>query len=99
MNWPKLVRWCAVAGLGAGAVLFALAKVSLAYYHQGRLCKLATAASMLVSMALAVVMQERYQATGKLFPAGFITGLSTVMSLYYVWNLIAGPVPKKNKAP
>jgi uncharacterized membrane protein len=81
----------AAAGGASGALLIVLGNVSLQQYHKGSLCKAATFASLMISVALTVVMYKRYNDTGKLFPAAILMVLSAVMALFYVWNLAAGP--------
>ena len=81
--------------VGTGALLYALATVSVAQYRKGKLCKPATATSMVIAMTMAVTMQRRYQITRKVFPAGLLTAVSFAMSLFYVWSLVAGPKPAK----
>lgn len=77
-------------------MLYVLAGISLARYRKGELCKPVTALCLAISTALAVLMYQRFQATGKIFPGGAIMALSAFMSIYYVWNLAAGPKPKKS---
>ena len=64
------------------------------YVHaQGKLCKPATVASLVVALALTGVMCKRYAASGKMMPAGMIALLSAVMSAFYVWNLMVVKPP------
>jgi uncharacterized membrane protein len=41
-----------------------------------------------VSVALTVVMVQRYQQTGKVMPGGAVAALSAAMALFYLWNLL-----------
>ena len=61
---------------------------------QGKLCKAATVASLVVALALTGIMYKRYAATGKVMPAGIIALLSAGMSVFYVWNLLAIKLPE-----
>lgn len=36
------------------------------------------------------VMGKKFLATGALFPPGIIAGLSLAMSLFYLYNMVAG---------
>jgi len=70
-------------------------QASLARYHQGALCRPATAASLAVAAALTAVMYRRWQATARFMPAGLVSLLSGAMVLFYVWNLACvGPPPR-----
>ncbi|KAK9840844.1 hypothetical protein WJX81_008553 [Elliptochloris bilobata] len=81
-----------LGGLGSAAVLATCGQASLSRYHQGALCRPATAASLAVAAALTVVMFRRWQATGKFMPAGLVAVLSGAMVIFYVWNMIfVGP--------
>lgn len=60
---------------------------------QGKLCKPATAASLLVAVMLTGVMYKRFLASGKMMPAGLIAMLSAGMTIFYVWNLLAVKPP------
>lgn len=90
----------AAAGCASGALVTALGFFSLGEFKKGRLCKPATAASLLIAVALTAVMWKRYQDTGAIFPALVISVTSAGMALFYVWSLVAGPKPnvKKSKA-
>lgn len=76
-----------LGGLGSAAVLALCAQQSLNAYHQGKLCKWATAVSLLVSLLLSVVMGLRWHKTGKVMPAGVIFVISAAMTIFYIWNL------------
>ena len=81
-----------LGGLGSAAVLAACAQTSLSRYHQGVLCRPATAASLAVAAVLTAVMYRRWQATGRFMPAGCVALLSCAMVVFYVWNMIfVGP--------
>jgi hypothetical protein len=43
-----------------------------------------------VALMLTGVMGKKYLATGALFPPGVIAGLSLAMSLFYLYNMVAG---------
>eukprot|EP01025_Chloroclados_australasicus_P021958 TRINITY_DN2285_c1_g1_i1.p1 TRINITY_DN2285_c1_g1~~TRINITY_DN2285_c1_g1_i1.p1 ORF type:complete len:134 (+),score=2.94 TRINITY_DN2285_c1_g1_i1:164-565(+) len=87
------------AGGGAGVVLLLLGYVSLNEYKAGRLCKSATGSSLIISITVAFMMGNRFLTTHKIFPAAAFAVLSICMSVFYVWNLVAGPKPKPKKAP
>lgn len=80
-------------GCLSGAILIGLGQLSLNAYHRGTLCKPATAMSLVISLVLTSAMYQRYLDTGKIMPAGVIMAISALMSMFYVWNLIAGPRP------
>lgn len=60
---------------------------------QGKLCKPATVASLLVAVLLTAVMYKRFLASGKMMPAGLVAMLSAGMTIFYVWNLLAVKPP------
>ncbi len=66
---------------------------SMRLMMQGKLCKPATAVSLLVALALTGVMYKRFLSTGKMMPAGIVALLSAAMSIFYVWNLLAVKPP------
>jgi hypothetical protein len=87
--------FAAVAGTASGATLTLLGYTSLRYYKKGKLCKPATAASMAIALVLTIIMQRRFQSTGSVFPSFVFMIVSGLMFVYYVWNLLVGPVPNK----
>lgn len=60
---------------------------------QGKLCKPATFVSLLISLGLTAMMYKRFLATGKFMPAGLVALISALMSIFYVWNLLAMKPP------
>ncbi|KAK9785345.1 hypothetical protein WJX73_006423 [Symbiochloris irregularis] len=82
-------------GLGSAAVLAVCAQISLAKYHQGRLCKPATATSLVVTSALTIMMSARWRRTRKFMPPGIIAVTSAAMSLFLLWNLLCMRPPIK----
>lgn len=80
-------------GCMSGAILIGLGQLSLNAYHRGKLCKPATAMSLVISLVLTYAMYQRYADTGKIMPAGIIMVISVLMDMFYVWNLIFGPKP------
>jgi len=74
-------------GLGSAAVLAICAQISLNAYHAGKLCKPATAVSLLVTVGLTAMMGVRWQRSGRFMPAGLVSLLSAGMVVFYVWNL------------
>jgi len=56
-------------------------------YLQGKLCKPATAVSLLIAVGLTGMMGLRWQRSGRFMPAGVVTILSAVMVVFYIWNL------------
>ena len=75
-----------------------LGYISLGHYKRGQLCKPVTVLSMLMSVALTVVMHQRWQKTGAIFPALVFMIVSGLMSIFYVWSLLMGPKPKSSAA-
>lgn len=65
---------------------------------QGKLCKAATTASLVVSLALTVIMYKRFLSTGKFMPAGIVSLLSAAMTLFYVWNLLVIKPPSSARS-
>lgn len=63
------------------------------YCVQGKLCKPATFVSLVIAASLTAIMYKRYLATGKFMPAGLVALLSSVMTVFYVWNLFAMKPP------
>ena len=88
----------AAAGTASGTLLAVLGYVSLGQYKQGKLCKPVTVLSLLMSVALTVVMHQRWQKTGAIFPALTFMVVSGLMSVFYVWSLLMGPRPKSSAA-
>lgn len=86
-------QFSAVMGCLSGAILIGLGQLSLNAYHRGKLCKPATAMSLVISLVLTSAMYQRYTDTGKIVPAGVIMAISAMMALFYIWNLIFGPRP------
>jgi hypothetical protein len=84
-----------VAGTLSGALLTGLGYLSLNYYKKGKLFKPGTAASMVLSLVLTIVMHRRFQKTGTVFPSFVFMLMSGLMFVFYVWSLLCGPVPKK----
>ena len=64
---------------------------------QGKLCKPATVASLVVALALSGIMYKRFLATSKFMPAGMLTALSALMSVFYIWNLLAIKPPREQR--
>lgn len=60
---------------------------------QGKLCKPATVTSLVVAVALTVIMYKRFLSSGKMMPAGLTAMLSALMTIFYVWNLLAVKPP------
>ena len=77
--------------------MMGLGYVSLKYYRQGKLCKPATGAALVLSLALSLVMHKRFQKTGTVFPAFFFMMLSGLMFVFYIWSMLCGPVPKPKR--
>ena len=50
-------------------------------------------ASLAVALALTAKMAARYAATGEAVPALAVAAPSAAMAAFYVWALVAGPVP------
>ena len=67
-------------------------------YVQGKLCKPATAVSLAVALLLTGIMYKRFQATGKMMPAGMVALLSGAMSVFYVWNMLEVKPPTAHHA-
>ena len=65
---------------------------------QGKLCKPATFTSLVIAAGLTVMMYKRYMATGKFMPAGLVALLSSLMTIFYVWNLLAIKPPSSVKS-
>jgi low temperature requirement protein LtrA len=84
-----------VAGGLSGLLLTGLGYLSLDFYKKGKLCKPATVASMVMSLVLTIVMHRRFQKTGTVFPSFVFMLMSGLMFVFYVWNLLCGPLPKK----
>lgn len=84
-------------GVGSGAVLFLLGYISLQYYRRGKLWKLGTFLSWLISVGLTIMMYLRFTKTGKFFPPGIVMALSGGMTIFYMWSLFYGPQPKKKE--
>ncbi|BDA47731.1 probable transmembrane protein 14C [Coccomyxa sp. Obi] len=82
-----------LGGVGSGLALGLAAQTSLNQYHQGKLCKPATFASLLISASLTAVMYKRFLTTGKFMPAGMVALMSALMTVFYVWNLLAMKPP------
>lgn len=60
---------------------------------QGKLAKPATAVSLAVALVLTAKMGSRYRETGEAVPALAVAAPSALMAAFYVWSLVAGPVP------
>lgn len=82
-------------GGGTGIVLLLLSYVSLRQYRQGKLWKTGTALSLMISVALTIIMVRRYLSTLKIFPPFVVAVITASMSLFYIWSLFLGPLPKK----
>lgn len=65
----------------------------LSLHSQGKLAKPATAVSLAVAVALTAKMGARYQETKEAVPALAVAAPSALMVAFYVWSLVAGPVP------
>lgn len=87
-----------MAGTLSGIVMTGLGYVSYQHYQQGKLCKPATAAALIISLALSLIMHKRFQVTGTIFPAFFFTMLSGLMFVFYIWSLLCGPLPKRRRS-
>lgn len=85
-------------GVGSGVILFMLAHISLQKYRQGKLWKLGTGLSLVLSLVLSAMMYFRYMKTGKVFPPLVVFAVTSSMSLFYAWSLGWGPEPKKKTA-
>jgi uncharacterized membrane protein (UPF0136 family) len=82
-----------IAGAASSSILALCGLASLKAYESGRLAKPATAVSLAVALALAAKMGARYRESGEAVPALAVAGPSAAMALFYVWSLVAGPVP------
>ncbi|KAK9905930.1 hypothetical protein WJX75_009134 [Coccomyxa subellipsoidea] len=82
-----------LGGVGSGLALGLAAQTSLNQYHQGKLCKPATFVSLVIAASLTAIMYKRFLATGKFMPAGLVALLSSAMTVFYVWNLLAMKPP------
>lgn len=87
-----------MGGLGSALILAIAGQRSLSHYHQGKLCKPATAVSLAVALLLTGIMYKRFQSTGKMMPAGVVALLSAAMSAFYVWNMVAVKPPTAHHA-
>ena len=89
-----------VAGGGSGLLLLLLGVQSLKSWKTGKKGASTpfTAASAGVAGMLTFVMGKRYLASGAIFPAGIVAGMSAVMLLFYIYNMLAGgnPLPAAN---
>ena len=88
-----------LAGGGSGALLLLLGVQSLKSWKTGKKGASApfTLASAAVAALLTGVMGKKFLATGAVFPPGVVAGLSAIMLLFYIYNLLAGgnPLPKQ----
>lgn len=81
-------------GIACGGLITLFGRASLHFYHQGRLCKPATMASMFISAFVGMVMFHRYDKTGKVFPGLVGAVISGCMTMFYMWSFFLGPEPK-----
>ena len=54
--------------------------------------------SLGMALLLTGVMYKRFLTTGKMMPAGLVSIFSAVMSIFYVWNLLAIKPPAAQHA-
>ncbi|KAJ3674875.1 hypothetical protein LUZ60_005491 [Juncus effusus] len=77
-------------GGGVGLVLLLAGYLSLQAFHKKRNNFLAFGIETVCAIGLTYVMGQRYLATSKIMPAGVVSGLSGIMSLFYLYKIATG---------
>ncbi|KAG6548442.1 hypothetical protein Mapa_009929 [Marchantia paleacea] len=88
-----------LGGAGSGLLLLLAGKLSLGAYHNGQNSWFAIFLETVVSLALTVVMGQRYKTTGKFMPPGLVFFIGGVMTMFYFYKIATGGnhIVKKDK--
>ncbi|KAF2288750.1 hypothetical protein P3X46_027175 [Hevea brasiliensis] len=77
-------------GVGTGLLLVLAGYLSLKAFGRRKNSYLAFAIETVCAAALTFVMGQRYAQTSKIMPAGIITGISALMTAFYVYKIATG---------
>eukprot|EP00246_Nothoceros_aenigmaticus_P008493 TRINITY_DN231_c0_g1_i1.p1 TRINITY_DN231_c0_g1~~TRINITY_DN231_c0_g1_i1.p1 ORF type:complete len:120 (+),score=15.43 TRINITY_DN231_c0_g1_i1:168-527(+) len=79
-----------LGGVGAGLVMLLAATLSLRAFQRNSKSFAALFVEAAVSIALTVVMGQRFQATFKFMPAGIVATISGAMSIFLLYKIVTG---------
>jgi len=84
-----------VVGAGLGSLLMFIGWQSYQDYEENKRKQMFkspgysyTVVSALLTLVVALIMGDRYAASGKFMPAGLVLGLSVLMLAFYAWKLL-----------
>lgn len=77
-------------GLGTGLMLLLAGQMSLKAFEKRRNSYFAIFLQTVCSSALTWVMGQRYLTTSKIMPAGIVTLISAMMTLFYLYKIAKG---------
>lgn len=77
-------------GLGTGLLLLLAGQMSLKAFEKRRNSYFAIFLQTVCSSVLTWVMGQRYLMTSKIMPAGIVTVISAVMTLFYLYKITKG---------
>lgn len=77
-------------GLGTGLLLLLAGQMSLKAFEKRRNSYFAIFLQTVCSSVLTWVMGQRYLMTSKIMPAGIVTVISAVMTLFYLYKISKG---------
>uniref|UniRef100_A0A1J3FG24 UPF0136 membrane protein n=2 Tax=Noccaea caerulescens TaxID=107243 RepID=A0A1J3FG24_NOCCA len=77
-------------GAGTGFLVVLAGFISLKAFEKKKTSPLATVLETVIAAALTFVMGQRYLQTQKIMPAGFVAGISALMTCFYVYKIATG---------